>query len=157
MASGRVGARRHSGGMTTTAPIRIGDAERAAALDDLATHFATGRLDRAEYDARVDRGLTARFQTDLDLLFTDLPRRAEPTPSTPAPHDSRVRPWTAGIGPFVPMIAVALFLSTGVWLWLLLIPAMGMPLRCRRRVARRRRISRPSIAFEGSGRAHPCG
>jgi Domain of unknown function (DUF1707) len=64
-------------------PVRIGDAERDRAVSDLGDHFAAGRLTREEFDDRVDQAMAARFGSDLQPLFVDLPR-AEPVPSQAA-------------------------------------------------------------------------
>ena len=61
-------------------PIRIGDAERDRAVSALGDHFAAGRLDREEFDTRVDEAMAARFESDLRPLFADLPR-SQPTPA----------------------------------------------------------------------------
>jgi DUF1707 SHOCT-like domain len=63
-------------------PVRIGDAERDRAVSDLGDHFAAGRLTREEFDARVDQAMAARFDSDLQPLFVDLPR-TQPLPSRP--------------------------------------------------------------------------
>jgi hypothetical protein len=55
------------------ASIRVGDAERDAAVAALREHFAAGRLDADEFEERVSAALTARTRTDLRRLFTDLP------------------------------------------------------------------------------------
>ena len=39
---------------------RISDSDREAAARALGEHYATGRLDKAEYDERVDRAWAAR-------------------------------------------------------------------------------------------------
>jgi hypothetical protein len=67
--------------------LRVGDAERAAACDALAEHFAAGRLDPAELDDRLARAMAARSVDELRALFADLePRRRVPTAvPTPAP------------------------------------------------------------------------
>ena len=58
---------------------RIGDAERDKAAEYLREHMAAGRLDAAEFDERLSGALTAKFASELDDLFTDLP---EPRPNT---------------------------------------------------------------------------
>lgn len=62
--------------------LRVGDAERDAALAALGEHFAVGRLTREEYDERAEAVWTARTRGDLAVLFADLPdgsrRRATP-------------------------------------------------------------------------------
>ncbi len=55
------------------ASLRASDAEREAALRILATHFADGRLEQAEFDERTDAALTARTRDQLSALFVDLP------------------------------------------------------------------------------------
>jgi len=59
---------------------RIGDAERERAAAALGDHYAAGRLDHSEYSERLDAIWTARTQADLDILFHDLPRLAQPAP-----------------------------------------------------------------------------
>jgi hypothetical protein len=60
-------------------PLRIGDTERDRAIAALGDHFAAGRLNTEEFEERVDKAITARFNDDLEPLFADLPRTAEPT------------------------------------------------------------------------------
>jgi hypothetical protein len=60
-------------------PLRIGDAERDRAIAALGDHFAAGRLNTEEFEERVDQAIRARFNDDLEPLFVDLPRAAEPT------------------------------------------------------------------------------
>jgi hypothetical protein len=60
-------------------PLRIGDAERDRAITALGDHFAAGRLNTEEFEERVDQAIRARFNDDLQPLFVDLPRTAEPT------------------------------------------------------------------------------
>ena len=57
-------------------PVRIGDAERDEALDRLGDHFAAGRLTREELDERTDSAIGARFESDLEAIFRDLPERS---------------------------------------------------------------------------------
>src|SRR5450631_4292745 len=53
--------------------LRIGDAEREAAISSLASHFAEGRLTQVEHEERTELALNARTGRDLDVLFADLP------------------------------------------------------------------------------------
>ena len=57
--------------------IRIGDAEREAAVRELGEHFAEGRLDADEYEQRTAAAYAARTAADLVPLFSDLPRAQE--------------------------------------------------------------------------------
>jgi hypothetical protein len=53
--------------------LRIGDAERTAAADDLGEHYAQGRLTAEEHQERLDRVWAARTSAELTPLFADLP------------------------------------------------------------------------------------
>jgi hypothetical protein len=64
--------------------IRIGDAEREAAISSLTSHFAEGRLTQVEHAERTELALNARTGRDLDVLFADLPRRTDGTGATRA-------------------------------------------------------------------------
>jgi hypothetical protein len=69
---------------TPPTPIRIGDTERDEAVSALGDHFAAGRLSREELDERIDQAVQAKFSTDLEPLFADLPKAAaEPIRSGP--------------------------------------------------------------------------
>jgi hypothetical protein len=61
--------------------LRIGDAERLAAVTALGDHFAAGRLDQNELDERTATAFAARTFADLEPLFADLP---DPHPKRPA-------------------------------------------------------------------------
>jgi hypothetical protein len=82
--------------------FRVGEAERAAACDALAEHFAAGRLDPAELDDRLARAVAARSQSDLQVLFRDLrPRRTVPGVEAPTERDA---------GAVVPLLVSVLIL-----------------------------------------------
>ena len=53
--------------------MRVGDAERDAAANDLREHFASGRLTQDELNERLDQTFAAKTRADLSGLFTDLP------------------------------------------------------------------------------------
>lgn len=95
--------------------LRVGDAERAAACDALAEHFAAGRLDPAELDDRLARAMGARSADELRSLFRDLePRRRVAPTASPAPAPAaREEP-----GALVPLLAslmlVALLVAGGM-------------------------------------------
>ena len=57
----------------TTRNLRIGDAEREAAITALGEHFAAGRIDKDEYDERSTTAWAAKTAADLAPLFADLP------------------------------------------------------------------------------------
>ena len=58
--------------------LRVSDAEREAAADLLAEHFAAGRLDQAGFDDRVGRAMSAKTRGDLSGLFAGLPETGAP-------------------------------------------------------------------------------
>jgi TM2 domain-containing membrane protein YozV len=65
--------------------IRVGTAERDAAMKALGTHLETGHLEVDEYTERVDRAATARTAAELDELFADLPAPHYRPPPVPPP------------------------------------------------------------------------
>jgi len=58
--------------------MRIGDAEREAAVAALGEHYAAGRLTKEEFDERTDRAYAARTRSALWPLFVDLPPSGSP-------------------------------------------------------------------------------
>jgi len=74
--------------------LRIGDAERDAAMAQLREHFVAGRLTFDELTDRIDVALTAKTQRQIDGLMADLPRppkvtRAETADPVPAADAGR--------------------------------------------------------------------
>lgn len=68
--------------------MRIGHAERDAALVQLREHFVAGRLTFDELTERIDLALAAKTQGQIDSLMADLPRpprSARPQPARPEP------------------------------------------------------------------------
>jgi hypothetical protein len=59
--------------------IRVSDAERDRAVAELSEHYQAGRLTLEEFDDRSSQALRARTGSDLDGLFTDLPKGAAPS------------------------------------------------------------------------------
>jgi hypothetical protein len=94
-------------------------------VSDLGDHFAAGRLTREEFDERADQAMQARFSTDLDPLFADLPQ-----PATAQPPPSRLEGPRPPFGPppivlwllpvlLVGAIAGAVLLHAPFLVWLL--------------------------------------
>ena len=122
-------------------PLRIGTSERTSAMKALDEHLAAGRLEVEEYGERSALAANAATAPELAALFTDLPAPhpelpgvgasppaalAEPTAASPVTRgDGGVETWGPRLMAVVPFIAVALFLLTRSWLFLLLIPAAG--------------------------------
>jgi hypothetical protein len=70
---------------SSAAAMRVGDRERDAVVQRLQEAFADGRLDDDEFDQRTRAALTARLNSELDVLTQDL--RASggaPRPVSPA-------------------------------------------------------------------------
>jgi Domain of unknown function (DUF1707) len=61
--------------------LRIGDAERDAAIAALSEHFAAGRLSKDEFDERTEAAWAARTAGALAPLFVDLPAPHAPASS----------------------------------------------------------------------------
>jgi hypothetical protein len=111
-----------------TPELRIGDAEREAAVSALGEHYVAGRLTKEEYDERCAVAWQARTNAHLVPLFADLPRLHDPrrrpvapaVPGVPAP----TRP-TSRTGPRFPLLPVfAILLGIAMLvdnLWLVLV------------------------------------
>ena len=67
--------------------LRIGDADRTAAAEELAEHYAQGRISPEEHSDRLDRIWAAKTRADLAPVFTDLPGSAYRAPATYASAD----------------------------------------------------------------------
>lgn len=120
-------------------PIRIGTAERDAAMKALDVHLEEGRLDVDEYGERSAKASVATTAPELAVLFEDLPAPHPPLPGVPglpavtAPPaapvpsgPSSMEVWGPRLVALSPFIAVALFLLTRQWIFFLLIPVAGM-------------------------------
>jgi hypothetical protein len=126
-----------------SSPVRIGTAERTAAMKALDEHLSAGRLGVEEYADRAAKAANAVVASDLAELFTDLP---EPHPQLPgtagrppltaplpvapaageiAPRKSFLEGWGPRLVTITPLVAVLLFFITKQWYFFLLIPVMG--------------------------------
>jgi Domain of unknown function (DUF1707) len=70
--------------------MRVSDAERQRAIDELRRHCGAGRIDMDEYSVRLERALTATTLADLDALLADLPivRIDDPSGTRPSAGSS---------------------------------------------------------------------
>ena len=110
---------------TQNAPLRIGDAERDRAIAALGDHFAAGRLNAEEFEQRVDQAIKARFNSDLEPLFVDLPRTVEPTMDSRSHHRQDAHLAWSPVLWFAPLIVmcavVAAVILSAPWLvWMFL-------------------------------------
>jgi uncharacterized protein DUF1707 len=62
-----------SGYLPARGSLRIGDAERDRAVEQLSDHFVAGRLTQEEFEERSDQATKARYADEVELLFADLP------------------------------------------------------------------------------------
>ena len=130
-------------GEESSPPLRIGNAERSAAMKALDEHLAAGRLGVEEYADRSAAAANALVAADIMKLFTDLPQPhpqlsgtaaaastasaplARPAGEVAAPRESPLQTWGPRLVAVAPIIAVALFLLTRQWVFFLLIPLAG--------------------------------
>lgn len=120
--------------------LRVGDTERDEAARALGDHFAAGRLDREEYDERLEAAFAARTAGELAALFRDLPqpRAAYSRPQRAVDHH-------AGHGfrmPFLPvlliLIGAAILFDAGWIVWVGLgVLFLGKKFQWQRQRARR--------------------
>jgi hypothetical protein len=113
--------------MNAEEPLRIGNAERTAAMKALDEHLTAGRLGVEEYADRSAAAANAVVATDLAALFTDLP---EPHPRLPGRPPAPVTPpgrgvldiWGPWIVPIAVLVAIGLFLTVRAGPVFVLIP-----------------------------------
>ena len=126
--------------------IRIGNDERAAAMQALDEHLSAGRLEPDEYGDRVAKASVARTREELEALFVDLPEphprwgaQLAATDRAPVPPPGRLEPSEADrdegvlggragavVVALAPIVALALFFATRWWVWFLLVPAVAV-------------------------------
>jgi len=130
-------------------PMRASDQDRHEAVLALSDQFAEGRLDREEFDRRMESASEATYLHELDPLFADLPARATASPAvTPRPHGNHpARGHRRGRPLFVVPFAVAVFLALAVLtgghsLWLIL-PAWWIGASITRRMMWQRHMMTP--------------
>jgi hypothetical protein len=68
---------------------RAGDADRSAVCDQLAAHYAAGRLREEELDARLSAAVSAPTLVELRRLVGDLPSLTPAAPPAPVPTGVR--------------------------------------------------------------------
>ena len=108
---------------------RIADSDREAAAQALGEHYATGRLDKAEYDERVDRAWSARTNLELTPLFADLPAPRGHVVAPEAVLSARRAGWPprrrGPLGPWPLLLMALVFLVLLHAPWLLLVPVIA--------------------------------
>jgi Domain of unknown function (DUF1707) len=94
--------------------LRVGDKERDAVVEILRQRHVEGRLDREEFQARLDRCLTAKTYAELDALIADFPGSESRRPRTGRTWTRRG--WPIPVLPVV--LVVAVLASGGHLAWL---------------------------------------
>jgi hypothetical protein len=111
----------------------LGEGEREAAVERLAELHREGLLGAHDYEDRRGRARDAQSRGELESLFRDLlpagplQGAAEVAKAAP-PTQPPARTWFTkarreALSGIVVLAAVALFFTTGEWLWFLMIPA----------------------------------
>jgi hypothetical protein len=120
--------------------LRIGDAEREAAVTALGEHYAAGRLTKEEFDERSSRAWEARTSSAMWPLFADLPRTDTRSAARDAPPHGRRhgagRPWWVVL--FVPVLMFLVVLTVITHLPIVLLAVVVWLLWARRHGMRRR-------------------
>jgi hypothetical protein len=121
--------------------LRIGNAERSAAMKALDEHLAAGRLGVEEYADRSAAAANAVYASDLIALFADLPEPHPPLPGrpvSPQTRHSRSTPDQAERAPGLPgqwgpillvasvVVAIGLLLLTRQGVVILVIPLVAV-------------------------------
>jgi hypothetical protein len=109
---GQHGLGQQGHGRKYTYELRIGDAERDAAMDQLREHFAAGRLTLDELAERIDGALAAKTQTQIDALMADLPQLSMSETLTLRPAED-----SSDTGRYV--VSMLLLFALAAWLLML--------------------------------------
>jgi hypothetical protein len=100
--------------------IRIGDAERDAAMVQLREHFVAGRLTFDELTERIDAALTAKTRGQIDRLMADLPKppkatRPQSVVPVPAPDPGRFLVFALLLFALATWILIMAWMSRHAW------------------------------------------
>ena len=95
--------------------LRVGDKERDSVSEILRQRHVEGRLDPDEFQARLERCLSAKTYAELDELIADFPRQEE---ERQQPRRSPAwRPWPMAF-PFLPLIVIVAIAAGFHLVWL---------------------------------------
>ena len=73
--------------MTNPKLMKVSDEEREKATEQLSRALATGRIDYADFEARISRVFAAQNYIELGEVVVDLPVRAPTPPPSPTRYD----------------------------------------------------------------------
>ena len=91
--------------------LRIGDADREAAVELLGEQYALGRLTRDEFDERSDAVWSAKTRGDLAPIFADLPVSHPGTAPRGPLAPPRPRWWPVPLAPVLVALVVLTVLT----------------------------------------------
>ena len=92
--------------------VRIGDAERDAAINRLQKHFELGHLTQEEFEDRSTLAFKAKLGSELKTLFRDMPKLQEAPPKDVPKRNS------SGLDSRGIITAVS---SIPYWVWLMIV------------------------------------
>jgi len=94
----------------------------------LGEHLSAGRLEVHEYDQRCRQAATARFRSELDALFDDLPdpRPGSPRPAPATPKRNGQLAWRLTVGAGVLALALLLVVVARTAGVVLLVPLVAV-------------------------------
>lgn len=98
--------------------LRASHADRDQVIETLKVAFVQGRLDRDEFDLRVDQAFASRTYADLAAVTADIPAGLTPA-KPPAPARAQLRQPVLRPGR---VAAAATVLYAGVWVYAILFP-----------------------------------
>jgi Domain of unknown function (DUF1707) len=102
--------------MTDPASLRVADADREAAIEELREHMLAGRLTSSEFEERLDHAYKATTRGDLDALRADLPVSPAVVKRSLAQRRAHLRRrlvQEAGGSATVSAVCVAIWLASG--------------------------------------------
>jgi uncharacterized membrane protein YccC len=102
--------------MSDPSGIRIADADRERASEELREHLIAGRLTSEEFEERLGLAYTARTRADLDALGADLPMSSASVQRAQEERRSKLRRrllQEAGGSASASLVCVAIWLASG--------------------------------------------
>jgi Domain of unknown function (DUF1707) len=99
--------------------LRVGDKERDAVGEVLRERHVEGRLDAAEFQARLEQSMAAKTYADLDTLVADFPREGEERRRDGQPWRGRLLPIPFRLPLlFLPLALIGAIFVVGHLFWL---------------------------------------